>query len=86
MHASNDCFAVGKSVKLNKYVFRPNFDEVKAKLMNLGATYVVTEEQFQNANTINKLLKVHFYIYSSCYRVYEIKGYMKRNPLISKTF
>lgn len=35
-----------------------NIEELKANLTSLGANYVVTEEEFQNANKMKEILKV----------------------------
>ncbi|CAB4017226.1 enoyl-[acyl-carrier- ] reductase, mitochondrial isoform X1 [Paramuricea clavata] len=44
---------------LNVVRDRDNFEELKENLTSLGATYVVTEDEFQNANKIKEILKDH---------------------------
>ena len=45
-------------VSLNVVRDRENIDELKETLMNLGASYVFTEEEFQNVDKIKDVLKV----------------------------
>jgi hypothetical protein len=37
---------------------RDDIKELKENLISLGATYVVTEDEFQNMNKIKEILKV----------------------------
>ncbi|XP_046841044.1 enoyl-[acyl-carrier-protein] reductase, mitochondrial-like isoform X1 [Xenia sp. Carnegie-2017] len=46
-------------VSLNVVRDRENIDELKETLMNLGANYVFTEEEFQNVDKIKDVLKKH---------------------------